>query len=89
MEKAAVNPMQSAHAAPRCKAKSKRSGKRCNAPAVRECSVCRMHGAGGGSPSGSSHGRYQHGRFTAEAVRTRQEVRELIRAADAGIAAVW
>jgi hypothetical protein len=30
-----INPMQSAHDAPRCKAKSKRTGKRCRAPAVR------------------------------------------------------
>ena len=27
-----INPMQSAHDAPRCKAKSKRTGKRCRAP---------------------------------------------------------
>ena len=41
------NPMQSAHDAPRCKAKSKRSGKLCRAPAVRGYRVCRMHGARG------------------------------------------
>ena len=39
------NPMQSAHDAPRCKAKSKRAGKPCRAPAVRGCRGCRMHGA--------------------------------------------
>jgi hypothetical protein len=47
-----INPMQSAHDAPRCKAKSKRTGKPCRAPAVRGCRVCRMHGAGGGAPEG-------------------------------------
>src|SRR5690348_13548257 len=47
-----INPMQSAHDAPRCTAKSKRTGKRCRAPAVRGFSVCRMHGARGGAPSG-------------------------------------
>ena len=47
-----INPMQSAHDAPRCKAKSKRTGKRCRAPAVRGFRVCRMHGAGGGAPTG-------------------------------------
>jgi glucans biosynthesis protein len=44
------NPMQSAHDAPRCKAKS--SGKLCGAPAVRGCRVCRMHRARGGAPTG-------------------------------------
>lgn len=39
-----INPMQSAHDAPRCRAKSKRTGKRCRAPAVAafafvECTV--------------------------------------------------
>jgi hypothetical protein len=43
-----IHPMQSAHDAARCGAKSKRTGKPCRAPAVRGCRVCRMHGAGGG-----------------------------------------
>jgi hypothetical protein len=47
-----INPMQSAQDAPRCKAKSKRTGKRCRAPAVRGCRVCRMHGARVGAPTG-------------------------------------
>ena len=54
-----INPMQSAHDAPRCKAKSKRTGKRCRAPAVRGCRVCRMHGARGGAPTGKQNGNYQ------------------------------
>ena len=41
------------HQALRCHAKSKRSGLRCQAPAVRGSSVCRMHGAGGGAPKGN------------------------------------
>ena len=41
------------HQALRCHAKSKRSGLRCQAPAVRGHSVCRMHGAGGGAPRGN------------------------------------
>src|SRR5262249_1332296 len=45
-----INPMQRAHAAPRCKAKSKRTGKQCRAPAVRGWKVCLMHGARGGAP---------------------------------------
>jgi hypothetical protein len=66
------DPMQSAHAAPRCGAKSKRTGKPCRAPAVRGCRVCRMHGAGGGGPSGRGNGNYRHGGRTkglTEAVR--------------------
>jgi hypothetical protein len=35
--------------APRCTAKSKRTGHRCNAPAVRGWKVCRFHGARGRS----------------------------------------
>lgn len=55
------NPMQSAHDSPRCAATSKRSGKPCRAPAVRGWSVCRMHGAGGGAPSGKGNGNWRHG----------------------------
>jgi hypothetical protein len=42
------NPMHKAHAAPRCKARSKRTGQPCRSPAVRGWKVCRMHGARGG-----------------------------------------
>ena len=56
-----IDPMQSAHNAPRCKATSKRTGRPCRAPAVRGWSVCRMHGARGGGPSGRANGNYRHG----------------------------
>jgi len=42
------NPMNSADAAPRCRAKTKSTGERCKAPAVNGWRVCRVHGAGGG-----------------------------------------
>ena len=64
-----INPMQSAHDAPRCKAKSKRSGKRCGAPAVRGCHVCRMHGARGGAPTGKGNGNYRDGTRTQQAMQ--------------------
>jgi hypothetical protein len=80
-EDSAVNPMDKAHAAPRCSATSKRTGQPCQAPAVRGWKVCRFHGAGGGAPRGPSHGRYRHGQFTCDAVESRREVRELIREA--------
>lgn len=55
------NPMQRAHDAPRCTARSKRSGKPCMSPAVKGYSVCRMHGARGGAPTGVGNGNYSHG----------------------------
>jgi hypothetical protein len=74
-----INPMQSAHDAPRCKAKSKRTGKRCRAPAVRGCHVCRMHGAGGGAPEGKRNGNFRHGRRTKEVTEASRYMRELLR----------
>ena len=38
------NPMHRCNAAPRCSAKSKRTGMPCRSPAVRGYRVCRMHG---------------------------------------------
>ncbi|WP_149762092.1 hypothetical protein [Neomesorhizobium albiziae] len=67
------------HSAPRCSAKSKRSGIQCKAPAVRGKRVCRMHGARSGAPTGEKHGRYVHGLRTKEAVAAKREVRELLR----------
>jgi hypothetical protein len=42
-------------------ARSKRSGQRCQGPAVRGKLVCRMHGAGGGAPVGKRNGNHRHG----------------------------
>ena len=54
------------HQALRCKARSKRTGKPCQSPAVRGWAVCRMHGARGGAPKGEANGNYKtrrtHGR---------------------------
>jgi hypothetical protein len=75
------DPMQSAHAAPRCSAKSKRTGKPCLAPAVRGCRVCRMHGAGGGGPSGRQNGNYRNGGRTKQMQDTVRSVNELVRLA--------
>jgi hypothetical protein len=76
-----INPLQSAHAAPRCKAKSKRAGKPCRAPAVRGCHVCRMHGAKGGAPTGKLNGNYRHGTHTKEAIQAARYVNLLSRLA--------
>ena len=66
------------HQAKRCRARSKRSGKPCQAPAVKGWAVCRMHGAGGGAPKGNKNA-LRHGLYTAEAIAMRQAIRELLR----------
>jgi hypothetical protein len=86
MEKAMINPMKSAHAAPRCSATSKRTRQPCRAPAVRGWNVCRCHGARGGAPIGKRNGRYRHGRFTKAALAERRSVSKLLREARAGVA---
>jgi hypothetical protein len=73
------NPMQSAHEAPRCNAKSKRTGKRCRAPAVRGYRVCRMHGARGGAPEGKRNGNFKHGARTKQAIADSRCVNKLAR----------
>ncbi|WP_395451272.1 HGGxSTG domain-containing protein [Aminobacter sp. UC22_36] len=70
--------MHSAHSAPRCGAKSKRSGARCNAPAVRGKRVCRMHGALAGAPRGDAHGRFKHGLYTCEKLASERAIAELL-----------
>ena len=74
------------HESPRCSARSKRTGERCRAPAVRGWSVCRFHGAGGGGPKGKRNGNYKHGLFTAEAMQMRRHVSALIRASRQSLA---
>ena len=66
---------------PRCHARSKRTGKPCQAPAVKGWKVCRHHGAGGGAPKGERNGNYRHGLFTAEAKQQRRAVSLLLRMA--------
>lgn len=75
----ASNPMDKAHAAPRCRARSKRSGIQCKCPAVRGWKVCRMHGAHGGAPEGKRNGNYRTGFHTKAARADNRAARELIR----------
>lgn len=84
----AINPLDLANAAPRCRATSKRTGLACKAPAVRGYRVCRSHGAYGGAPSGIANGRYVHGRFTCEAVDQNRFTMALIRRSMRTVAAV-
>ncbi len=81
-----VNPMRlprfdaaRLNAAPRCAARSKRSGQRCRGPAVRGKRVCRMHGAGGGAPAGKANGRCRHGGYTKEAIAVLRDLNLMAR----------
>ena len=71
------------HLSPRCKARSKRTGKPCQSPAVRGWAVCRMHGARGGAPKGKANGNYKTGQYTAELLNAVRLVRALARLASA------
>ena len=71
-----INPMNQAK---RCHARSKRTLRPCQAPAVTGWNVCRFHGAGGGAPTGKANGNYKHGGRTKEAIAEQAYFRELIR----------
>ena len=88
MTKGDANPMQRAHAAPRCTARSKRTGAPCGNPAVRGRRVCRMHGAGGGHATGEDHPAWRHGERSAEAVARRCLVNDALRGARAALSEV-
>ena len=68
-----------AQAAPRCRARCRRSKLPCRAPAMRGKLVCRLHGGKGGGPSGKRNGAYRTGRYTAEAKAERRQMRAVIR----------
>lgn len=68
-------------AAPRFSAKSKRTGAPCRAPAVRDSTVCRFHGARGGAPRGAAHGNWKHGNRSVQAIAGRRQLAKLIREA--------
>lgn len=67
------------HRAPRCAAKSKRTGLPCRNPAVRGWNVCRMHGARGGAKPGAAHPNFKHGERGCEAVALRALLADLMR----------
>lgn len=76
-----IDRLSAARIAPRCTARAKSTGMRCESPAVRGRGVCRCHGARGGAPTGPRHGLYRHGLYTGEALETRRELRALFVAA--------
>jgi hypothetical protein len=70
------------HEAPRCCAMSKRSRKRCQAPAVRGRRTCRMHGGTNpGAPTGKRNANYRSGVWTKEWLELRREASVLRRQA--------
>jgi hypothetical protein len=75
------NPMHRCNAAPRCQAKSKRTGLPCRSPAVKGSRVCRMHGARGGAPEGKRNGNYRNGTRTKEAIQAVRYINLLSRLA--------
>lgn len=79
--KSDVNPMHRAHTSPRCTAHSKRSGILCKNPAVRGWTVCRMHGARGGQPSGATNSQWTHGLRANEYTQERNLIAKLSRMA--------
>lgn len=79
--KADIDPMHRANLAPRCTAKSKRTGLPCGNPAVRGWNVCRMHGAGGGARPGPANPNWKHGGRSREAVTMRMLANTLRREA--------
>lgn len=80
MRKNDINPMQAANSAPRCTAKSKRSGKICKNPALKGWKVCRMHGARGGHGSGKANPAFKHGIRGQEWIETRKAINDMVRA---------
>ncbi len=72
-----MRPAQRLQEAPRCAARSKRTGEPCQGPAVRGSRVCRMHGAGGGGPVGLANGAWRLGGRSGELTRTRALVAAL------------
>jgi hypothetical protein len=80
-----ANPMHKAHSAPRCHATAKTTGNRCNAPAKRGWHVCRMHGAGGGGPTGPNNGAWLHGDRSQAVEQNRRTLMALVKLAKEGV----
>lgn len=83
MDKTENNPMQNPrpiHLSPRCGAHSRRTGKTCRNPAMKN-GRCRMHGGKApGAPTGERNGNYRHGDRTqqAKAVRLLLRISKLL-----------
>jgi hypothetical protein len=76
-----ANPMHKAQNAPRCRANAKTTGNRCKSPAKRGWHVCRMHGAGGGAPTGPGNGAWLHGDRSRAVEQNRRTLMALVKLA--------
>ena len=65
------------HQAPRCAART-RSASSCRAPAMRN-GRCRLHGGKSTGPPKGNKNALKHGRYTAQAITCRREVRALLK----------
>lgn len=66
-----------------CTATSKRTRKRCRAPAASGRNVCRFHGGATIGRSGPANPAYRHGLFTCEAIAERRAISAMLREARA------
>ena len=74
-----IDPVQRLRDAPRCHARAKSTGERCEAPAVRGWRVCRVHGARGGHPAGKAHPSWKHGMRARGWTEERKWLNDLMR----------
>jgi len=65
------------HRAPRCGART-RGASSCRAPAMRN-GRCRLHGGKSTGPPKGNKNAFKHGRYTAQAITRRREVRALLK----------
>ena len=72
-----IDPVERLRDAPRCSATAKRTGQRCKCPSKHGWNVYRLHGAGGGAPSGTGHPNYRHGTRSKTAIALRRLVMQL------------
>jgi hypothetical protein len=78
MNQEAMRRLSNLRTAPRCGART-RAGTRCQCPAIRGRSRCRLHGGlSPGAPKGQANGKYKDGYFTAEAISERRWAKSLV-----------
>ena len=64
---------------PKCQATAKHSGKRCGNIAMKDKTVCYIHGGKGGAPKGKCNGSYKHGNYTKESIEYSKRFRAVTR----------
>lgn len=74
--------------ASRCAATAKATNAQCKGPAKRGWHVCRMHGAGGGAPTGASNGAWRHGDRSQAVEQNKRTLMELVKLARDGLASM-